>query len=49
MEELKEFIKEAKVEENLLSTAPISEIDIQAMRLEDRTRPVSPAQNTKAP
>ena len=31
MEELKEFIKEAEVEENLLSTSPISEIDIQAM------------------
>ena len=31
MEELKEFIKEAEVEENLLTTAPISEIDIQAM------------------
>lgn len=28
---------------------PPGEIDIQAMRLEDRTRPVSPAQNTKAP
>ena len=34
MEELKEFIKEAEVEENLLTTAPISEIDIQAMSQE---------------
>ena len=31
MDELKEFIKEAEVEENLLTTSPISEIDIQAM------------------
>merc|ERR1711933_256585 len=31
MEELREFIEEAEVEENLLTTAPISEINIQAM------------------
>merc|ERR1712223_1028316 len=34
MEELKEFIKEAEVEENLLTTAPISEIDIHEMSKE---------------
>ena len=35
MEELKEFIKEAEVEENLLTTTPISEIDIQEMSKEE--------------
>ena len=34
MEELREFIEEAEVEENLLTTAPISEINIQAMSKE---------------
>ena len=35
MDELKEFIKEAEVDENLLTTAPISEIDIHAMSKEE--------------
>ena len=34
MEELREFIEEAEVEENLLTTAPISEINIQTMSQE---------------
>ena len=35
MEELKEFIEEAEEEENLLTTAPISEVDIHEMSKEE--------------